>query len=172
MKLTAKHQTAAVLVAEDRLTDEQIASEVRVHRATLAKWKQQPEFIASVSGHTSRLTEQALECGIARREVRLSVLQEAHSKLLRLIDERAAAPEMQHVPGGKTGLLVRTEKIVGVGAGARTIEEFSFDASVVRELRSLHERAAKELGQEVERREVGGSLGITPELIDSILGDD
>ena len=148
-----------MLVAEDRFTDEEIARRAHVHRSTLAKWKTHPDFIALVSEYTAKLTAQAMEHGIARREVRLGVLQAAHNHLLKVIEDRAAAPEMQRVPGGTTGLLIRTEKVIGFGERARTIEEFSFDRPVLQELRAIQEQAAKELGQLVEKRELTGKDG-------------
>jgi len=159
MKLNAKNQAAAVLVAEDRFTDLEIARRAHIHRSTLAKWKTHPDFIALVSEYSDTLTAQAMEHGIARRAVRLGVLQEAHNHLLQVIEDRAAAPEMQGVPGGKTGLLIRTEKVIGFGESARTIEEFTFDRAVLQELRAIQEQAAKELGQFVEKRELTGKDG-------------
>jgi hypothetical protein len=45
-------------------------------------------------------------------------------------------------------------KVVGAGPMAREIEEFAVDTGLVREIRAVHEQAAKELGQWVERSEV------------------
>ena len=70
MKLTVRHQSAAALVAEDRLTDEEIARQMQVHRSTLAIWKQQPEFAALVSMNASRLSDQGFKPGICGRDER------------------------------------------------------------------------------------------------------
>jgi hypothetical protein len=70
VKLTVRHQSAAALVAEDRLTDEEIARRMQIHRSTLAIWKQQPEFAALVSMHASRLSDQGLKPGIRGRDAR------------------------------------------------------------------------------------------------------
>lgn len=52
-------------------------------------------------------------------------------------------------PGMETGLVVRGYKV----AGGQTVEEFSFDAALLKELRGHEEQAAKELGQWSDRAE-------------------
>jgi DNA-binding XRE family transcriptional regulator len=44
-----KHETAAQMIAEDRQTDQQIASSVGVSRRTIAYWKLRPEIKARIS---------------------------------------------------------------------------------------------------------------------------
>ena len=53
-----------------------------------------------------------------------------------------------------TGLVV--EKETFTASGIRT-SEWSVDTGLVREIRALHEQAAKELGQWVDRSEVSGT---------------
>ena len=55
--------------------------------------------------------------------------------MLRVIEERAASPEMASVPGGQTGLLFRRVKSVRVGKDVQTIEEYAVDAALLKELR-------------------------------------
>lgn len=45
-RFTRQQQRAAALLADDELTDQQIAAALGVHRATLARWKRQPDFQA------------------------------------------------------------------------------------------------------------------------------
>ena len=45
---TPARYRAAQELADDRLSDEQIAARAGVHRATLHRWKQHPEFAARV----------------------------------------------------------------------------------------------------------------------------
>jgi hypothetical protein len=44
-------ETAAQLLWEDELTDQQIAEQLGVHRATLARWKHRPDFQAERLAH-------------------------------------------------------------------------------------------------------------------------
>ncbi len=53
-------------------------------------------------------------------------------------------------PGMETGLIVRSYKV----AGGQMVEEFSFDAALLKELRAHEEQAAKELGQWTEKSKV------------------
>lgn len=72
-----------------------------------------------------------------------------------VIEERAVAPEMQQIAGGRTGLLVRTEKGIGSGEKAVIVEEFAVDTGLLREIRELELQVSKELGQFVEKHEHG-----------------
>jgi hypothetical protein len=149
-KLTGRMERAAVLVAEDHLFDEAIAAKVGVTRRTLAGWKQQPLFAARVQVVTGELADRARYRGIARRERRLAVLQETHNKLLQVIEERSADPDLADAAGGKTGLIVRKPVVFG----AKVVGfEYAVDVPTIKQLQSLQEQAAKELGQIVERRE-------------------
>ena len=172
LKLTAKQRQAAVLAAEDNLPDVEIAEQLGIHRSSLARWKELPAFQAQVEEHSNTLAERALQHGIARREWRVSVLQEAHSRLWKIVKERAADTSLHEVPGGKTGMIVRSLKSVGWGDSARVVEEYSVDTGLLREIRALHERAAKELGQEVDRKEVNARMEVTIDFLDGILNEE
>lgn len=149
-KLSRRQEAAAVLLAEDLLSDERIAAKVGVSRSCLAKWKLQETFCVRVSEVSEMLTEQALAHGLARQERRLGALQRRHSELLRVIEERAADPALAGVPGGSTGLIVRQ----AVLAGGRLVGyEYAVDVGTIRELRAIEEQVAKELGQLVQRSE-------------------
>ncbi len=102
----------------------------------------------------------------------MGVLQEAHSRLWKIVEERAADTTLHGVPGGKTGFIVRSLKSVGWGDSARVVEEYNVDTALVREIRALHERAAKELGQEVDRKEVNGRMEVSIEFLDGILNEE
>jgi hypothetical protein len=65
---------------------------------------------------------------------------------------------MQDVPGGRTGLLVRTIKSIGSGEKATTVEEFAVDTGLLREIRELELQVSKELGQFVEKHDVTGTI--------------
>jgi hypothetical protein len=89
---------------------------------------------------------------------RLNEYQTRWDKMRTVTQERAEAPEMQDVPGGRTGLLVRTIKSIGSGEKATTVEEFAVDTGLLREIRELELQVSKELGQFVEKHDVTGTI--------------
>ena len=172
----SKKERAAVLVAEDDLTDEEIAAAVGVTRKTLHNWKQLPEFVADVEEQVSKIQAGMRRLAIAKKHKRLKVLNDLHGRSLAVIADRAdrhaaelEAAESQpndlvkrmfgdNVPTeAATGLLVRQESINA--QGMKTVN-WSVDTGLMKEIRALHEQAAKELGQWSEKSEleVGGSL--------------
>lgn len=148
-RLNGRQEKAAVLVAEDRQKDQEIAEELKITRRTLTNWKALPRFSARVQEIGEELASRARNRGIARRERRLASLQALHNGLLRVIEERGADPSMAEVPGGRTGLLVRQFKV----SGDTVVTEYAVDTGTVRELRAVQEAAAKELGQLIDRHE-------------------
>lgn len=152
MKLTnSKLEEAAALVAEDARSDEQIAAQLGITRSTLATWKSRPGFAARVDEISRAFAEVVLKRGIARKAYRVNTLANVHSRLLTVMEERAADPSLADIPGGKTGLVVR--KAV-VSAGALVGYEYAVDTGLLKELRGIQEQAAKELGQFVEKKEL------------------
>lgn len=167
---TMQRERAAVLLAENDLSDAQIAESVGTGRSTLSTWKRRPEFMARVGEHVAALTASVLRYRIAKRRHRVRTLDELHDKALdviRLRAERYGAmlgddPEVVAIQAARsisgpvapgeaaTGLLVEKEAVNN--AGHRTVE-WSVDAALVREIRAIQEQAAKELGQWVERSE-------------------
>lgn len=165
-----KRAQAAVLLAEDDLTDEQIAETVGVTRRSLARWKADSTFAAEVGGHVGAIQAGMLRLAIAKKHKRLAVLDALHTKSLQVIEERARRyqakagddPETvaamaarsvfgREVPYEATLGLLAEKESVNV-AGHRTTE-WSVDTGLMREIRALHEQAAKELGQWVDRSE-------------------
>jgi len=160
VKLARKRrEQAAQLVAEDRFPDVKIAEICGISEACLSKWKRRSEFAERVNELTDIYGERVLKFGLARRERRLAVLSEMHEKILTLIDARANDPGMASIPGGPTGLLVKTNKVVRVGKSLQVYEEFKADVGLLRELRAIEEQAARELGQWREKREFSGVVG-------------
>jgi hypothetical protein len=142
-----------VLLAEDDLTDEQIAARVGVHRVTLATWKQHADFRAKVDELAAEFEQSFLRIGIARKRRRIAALNDRHQRMCRVIEERAADPSMLDVPGGETGLLVRQLKVVGQGPHAQTVEEYAVDTGLLSELRQTEKQMAQEVGEWVDKSE-------------------
>ncbi len=64
---------------------------------------------------------------IAVKDDRVKAQQLRWEKMHRVIDARAADPEMQRAPGGETGLLVKSFKTLGSGPLATVVEEYEVD---------------------------------------------
>ncbi len=157
--MSRRREKAALLVAEDKLTDEEIATKCGISRATLKRWRQRTEFAARVAEHRNRWAAELDAEGIANRKNRVAMLNRDWGRLEQVIAERAADPEMADVPGGGTGLLVHTIKVVGVGQNAQRVDEYSVDTGLLREKREHAKQAAQELGQWTEKQEVTGKDG-------------
>lgn len=145
---------AAEAVAEDRVSDDDIATQCGISRQTLATWKRHPDFQAKVAEHIARLDAAILQVAIARKAKRVQAQQARWEKMHRVIAERAEAPEYAQAPGGQTGLLVRTFKQIGQGPSAYEVEEFAVDTGLLKELREHEKLAAEELGQRVDKKDL------------------
>ena len=112
---------------------------------------------ANVRARIKELSETIAEATIKRtageRSARVAVLDDTFARLLRVIEARSQDKSMASVPGGKTGLLVRTVKSVGHGPRSTIVEEYSVDVATLRELRETAKQAAIELGQWLEQQE-------------------
>lgn len=170
---TPARAQAAELLADDALSDEEIASTVGVTRRALAKWKLRPEFQARIEERRAA-QRQAIEAeGVANKQNRIARYQQRWERLHQIIEERALALA-GHTAGGSTGLLVRQAKVVKVYETdsdpadqadpdrdetltpvkrAQVVYEYPLDAALLRELRALEEQVAKELGQWTEKSE-------------------
>lgn len=150
---------AAQLVALDALTDEEIAAQVGISRSTLKRWKAEPEFMADVESFLEAFRAKVRRQGIAILERRVQSLNNRWRRLEEVMRARAEDPSMQHVPGGNTGLLVRTYKQIGSGESAQIMEEYEVDAALLREFREHEKQAAQELGQWIDKKEHAGVKG-------------
>lgn len=150
---------AAQLVAEDDLSNEEIARRAGVSARTLTAWKKRPEFAAMVGDHIGQLQAGMLKLSIAKKRKRVETLDRLHGKLLTVIEERAAdyasnAAATDVPAGGGTGLIVRQLKQIGAGRDAQVVEEFAVDVGTLREIRALEQQAAQELGQWIEKQQI------------------
>lgn len=113
-KWTRQRERAALLVAEDKLSDRDIAAEIKAHVVTLERWKQHPDFQARVSEHVAAYRQAIRQRGIAVLENRVDALNQRWELLQQVVRERGADPSMAEIPGGSTGLLIRRGKLVKV----------------------------------------------------------
>ena len=155
---TAAKERAASMLADGEPTDAQIAGEIGVDAWTLWSWKQRPEFATRVRQIVEQAGEEMAHLAIAKKLGRMRAYDERWRELQRVIAERAADPAMQSFPGGRTGLLVRTVKVIGSGEAARQVEEYRLDAGLLKELRELERQAAVEAGQWTTKTEMRGAV--------------
>ncbi|MGB3305500.1 MAG: phBC6A51 family helix-turn-helix protein [Thermomicrobiales bacterium] len=148
---------AAVLLAEDRLTDAAIAKKVGVGRTKLHEWKQHPVFAAKVTALSDELIARARRRGLARLDRRLERYERRARAFDMIVSDRAKA--MKEVPGGRSGYLVRHYKSIGTGETAHEVEEYHFDAALSREMRELEKQVAQDTGQWTDKRELTGKDG-------------
>lgn len=152
---------AAELLAENELSLNEIALAVGIGRQSLWAWRQHQEFAEAVAERSSEIVTAMHKHFIAKKHKRIAALDRLHKKALEVIEQRANDPVMKLAPGGNTGLLVRTEKQMGLGSNAVSIVEFQFDRALVAEIRAIQEQAARELGQWVEKAEVATKFSFT-----------
>jgi transposase-like protein len=142
---------AALLLAEAELPVNAIAEDVGISPQALWKWRQHPEFDARVKDHRERIRDEVMACGVADRVVRVRALNSRWRRMNRVIEQRAAAPELQDVPGGDTGLIVHNVKGVGKGDDFQLIDLYEVDTGLLSELRNTEKQAAQEVGQWLDK---------------------
>lgn len=155
-----KRERAAILLAEDELSDEAIAAAVKIGRTTLSRWKLDPEFAALVGDHHGRIVAEALKLPIAKKHKRVTELNDLNERYWRIIRDRAArhATALEdtadralmemfgtNTPAeAATGMLVAQPKIA---ANGKTVTEWAFDKALDSAIKETHKQAAQELGQ-------------------------
>lgn len=162
---TRKREEAALLVAADELTNEQIADQLAITDRTLLRWKLEPAFKERVAEHVAAWRAEIRKRGITERQNRVDALNSRWEAMQLIVTERAvdmggrSDEGVPQIPGGSSGLLVRQFKVLGAGRNARFVEEYAVDVGLLRELRAHEEQAAKELGQWQDK------LGLTGDLL-------
>ncbi len=156
---------AAHLLAEDDLSDDEIATSIHCARWTLSRWKRKRPFQDKIDEIRRKLGSLLHRREIARQSRRLAVMDRRYRKLQQIIEERGAADEMQAIPGGTTGLLVKTRKAIGSGASIEFVDEYELDTGLLAEMRQLEKQAAIELGQIEER---SGGVGTIVTILNGV----
>lgn len=168
---TAERELAAQLCAEGIATEAEIAKKVGIDKRQVQRWKKDPAFAERVRATVAALVEASRQRTIGRREDRVEALQRRWLLLQQVMDERAADPRMQDIPGGKTGLIVikESEGVAvkdpanpdGPERAVAVPTEVAVDTGFLKELREHEKQAAQELGQWTEKRELTGANGGT-----------
>lgn len=150
---------AAQLIAYGELSQDEIAARLQITRRTLYEWRQEPDFAARVDEVVGEIKAVLNRLAISHVERRVDRLNRDWLKLQAVISARAASPEMVGVPGGDTGLLVRTVKGVGSGDNFRLVCLYRVDVALLHELREIEKQAAQELGQWVTKTDLASTGG-------------
>src|SRR5271154_40333 len=98
---------AAILAAEDELSDTEIARQCGISRRTLMRWKNQPAMQEKIDEHLGRIQRHSEVRIMAERRQRIIPLDILWQELQAVVERRVNSPKMQGIPGGNTGLLRR-----------------------------------------------------------------
>lgn len=139
-KLTHKQARAALLVAEDERTDQEIADAIGIARYTLWEWKKKPHFAARVAEHREAFRARILTEGFADKAERVRVLNMLGGAVLAEL--------------AKEGGFFREE--VKIAANGEHVSYQVFDKPKHDTLRGYLDDIAKELGERQTKVEVGG----------------
>ncbi len=138
-KWTRQRVKAANLVADNRLMRAEIAKECGVTTAGLNWWLRVPEFQKFVERRIEETRKILAERYVAVKEQRIGTYIDDFVKTDRVMDKRAADPEIQAVPGGETGIVLKNGEI---------------DEGLLRQRNTIRKMLAEELGQSVQKFEL------------------
>lgn len=133
---TVREERAALLTAEDALTDEQIAAEVGISRKTLHNWRARPTFIAEVRAQREAFRARIMAEGFADKARRVKALNLLATAVL--VELSREADDLQ--PQG----MYRLEK--KISANGEIVEQEVFDKPKADTFRGYLDDIAKELG--------------------------
>lgn len=153
---------AAKRVAEGRLTLHEIATEAEVSCSILCRWKRHKDFRNYVNKLINSYRSKIRLSGIAVIENRVKSQNDRWLRLQKIIEDRSKCKEMNEVPGGDTGLLLRIPRAVKVWKvngpdddiqnsyttqSNKVVFEHPVDTGLLSEMRQLEKQSATELGQ-------------------------
>jgi hypothetical protein len=120
------------------------ADVANITRRHLVRWKKHPQFDALVRGILGDVQHSARDEIVTTKAGRLRILIDLHNKLLAIIEARAErhADEREWAAGESTGLIVTKESV-----GNTYSREAAVDVALVKQIQSIQEQIAKELGQ-------------------------
>ena len=142
---TKAKELAALLTADDKLSEEEIAARCGISDVTLWKWRKIPEFEARRQTHLAAYRERILTKSIANKQVRIEKLINLFDKYEQIIEARAADETRRELPGYSTGLMV-----VEFTGKTRSVKA---DTATTSEMRSTLKQVAQEMGEWVERHD-------------------
>lgn len=161
-RLSVRQLKAAVLLGEDSLSIARIAEEVGVSDVTIYNWKKLPHFMDAVRAKVRELDEATSQLRFAKRRERIAALEQMAEDHLTIMRERAEwfAANDPEVPGGRTGRVIRQEKVIGIGKQQKQVTEYVEDKGLDQNFRETLIHIAKERGEWSEKRELSGPNGL------------
>lgn len=157
-KWTTEREKAAEYLAEGVGSEAEVARRVGVRLVTIRRWREHPAFQEKINERKAAILAALQKQGITNKQNRLDHYNDRHARMRRVIDERATDPAMRDVPGGETGLLVHTVKVIGGGKNAQHLDEYAVDTGLLKEMREVEKQAAVEMGQLDEKPVSGDKL--------------
>lgn len=157
---------AVELVAQDVLTDMEIAAECGVTERTLERWKRVPAFAEKANEVKTAIAAAVRSEGIANKQNRIDAAMARWDDLETIRQERGADEHIATFPGGKTGFVCPELKLVKVvdqtGEGTEiSYREFwvsAFDNSLWAAYLNVEKQIAQETGQWEEKQIVKGEM--------------
>jgi hypothetical protein len=140
---TRRRQQTAQLVADDDISDREIALRVGRSLKWVEEQKHNPLFRDRVAQIRQETRQSLLETGIAVKAFRLRAMDERWRLLQQIRRERAATGG--ECPGMSTGIVMRVIKTIGAGDSATTVEQLVVDKALLEAELALEQAAAKEM---------------------------
>lgn len=143
--LTTPQVRAAYYMAEGRLSVQRIAMDCHVSVVTIYAWYKREDFKAQVQEYKDIIQETFVSRNLIIKANRIAKLETHFADIETVKQERGESPEMQSVPGGKTGLLGREVKYYGKNADV-AVTIYEFDSALDKAYRGTLSDIAREVG--------------------------
>lgn len=158
-----KRALATQLLAETKLSIDEVAAKVGCSPRTLNYWKLDPEFQEALKLARNAWRARANQGGLADLDFTLRNLQDRHKRLRAIIEHRAKDPQLRQAPGGRTGLYTVTYKMrsMGEGLGSETVAEYSIDVAMLQEMREIEVQIQTHLGTWKQKVEHTHTVDVT-----------
>lgn len=167
--LSPRKRQTAFLLAQGRLTVDEIAQEVGVSPRTIDTYKADPAVRGEVAKLLQESGEELKKFLLGHKNRRLLDLQRMYDVLWDTLRERARDPRVQGVAGGRHGVTVAEPWRVVSGkpdgdtpGKPKLIRRYRIDLALFQEMREIQKQAAIELGQWTENRNLSGHLKVDP----------
>jgi hypothetical protein len=139
----SKHEQFALAIAKgESLAEAYISAgySERGAKQSAARLLRNANIRARVAQIPAELSVGTIALEISSRNARVRALQDRWDRMRQVIEERAASPDFDKVPGGTTGLLCRDLR-------CKDTPVYKLDTGLLAELRAHEQQAAQELSQ-------------------------
>jgi hypothetical protein len=131
----------------------------------MSEQKVDEQVQSQVTSYLTRIHD-AVDESLRTREGRLRQLCARHALLCKVIEERAIFKDHRDVPGGTTGLVVTSRKMLNKD---RTMKTHEIDLKLMVELREIEKQIAIETGQWIEKKDERHMVVTPADIPDSVL---